>query len=134
MSVVFVTDTHPLVHYLTGTAKKLPTKVKNVFDDAVAGRKSIFIPAIVLWEFSIIVKAGRVKLEVTLDEYVKEKFFAKAISILDLEVDDILLSSKLNFSRDPFDTIIVATAIRVDCPLITGDSVIHETKPCQILW
>lgn len=129
-----LTDTHPLVWYITGQFGKLPAKVRKSFDDAVEGRCAIFIPAVVLWELSLLIKSGTVCPSVSLDEYIQENFFSKAISILDIETEDILLSHKLTFSRDPFDVLIVAMALRVDCPLITGDGVIHEEKPCELFW
>lgn len=134
MPPLLVTDTHPLVYYMTGQFGKLPMKVKTAFDDGVDGRCAIFIPAVVLWELSLLIKAGVVKPKVSLDEYIQEHFFAKAMSILDLQTEDILCSHRLNFSRDPFDVLIVAMAIRVESRLITADRIIHEQKPCELLW
>jgi len=131
---LLVTDTHPLVWYITAQFNKLPKKVKKAFDEAVEGRCAIFIPAVVLWELSLLIKAGTIRPSVTLEEYVQEHFFSKAISIMDIETEDILLSHTLHFSRDPFDVLIVAMAIRVDCPLITKDGVIHDQKPCHVFW
>ena len=131
---VLVTDTHPLVWYITAQFNKLPNKVKQVFDDAVEGRCAIFIPAVVLWELSLLIKAGTVRSSVTLEECVQEHFFAKAISILDIETEDIICSHGLTFSRDPFDVLIVAMTLRADSPLITADGVIHDKQPCQLFW
>jgi PIN domain nuclease of toxin-antitoxin system len=131
---LLVTDTHPFVWYMTAQFNKLPTKVKRVFDDAVDGKCAVFIPAVVLWELSLLIKAGTVRPSIPLDEYVREHFFAKAISILDLETDDILCSHTLSFSRDPFDCLTVAMTMRTDCPLITADRKIHEHKPCDLFW
>ncbi len=99
MTTLLVTDTHPLVWYMTGQFKKMPSKVKKAFDQAVEGRSAIFIPAIVLWEFSLLIKAGTVKTSLELDEYVKEHFFARAISVLELETEDILRSHTLTRTR-----------------------------------
>lgn len=129
-----VTDTHPLVWYITAQFTKLPRKIKQAFDDAVDGRCAILIPTVVLWELSLLIKAGIIRPSVTLEEYVQEHFFAKAISILDIETEDILRAHQLSFSRDPFDVLIAAMAIRVDCPLITADGVIHKQKPCALFW
>ena len=104
---LLVTDTHPLVWYITAQFHKLPAKVKRAFDDAVEGRCAIFIPAVVLWELSLLIKTGTIRPSVTLEEYVQEQFFAKAMSILDIETEDILRSHSLGFSRDPFDVLIV---------------------------
>jgi PIN domain nuclease of toxin-antitoxin system len=62
MTGVFVTDTHPLVWYITAKFTKLPVKVRSAFDDAVDGRSAIFVPAIVMWELAILVKAGKVRI------------------------------------------------------------------------
>jgi PIN domain nuclease of toxin-antitoxin system len=132
--IVLVTDTHPLVWYITAKFGKLPAKVKQAFDDAVDGKCAIFIPAVVLWELSLLIKAGTVRPSAPLDEYVQEHFFAKAISIIDIETEDILRSHGLGFSRDPFDVLIVAMTLRLGCPLITADGVIQEQKPCKLFW
>jgi|688.fasta_scaffold161425_3 PIN domain nuclease of toxin-antitoxin system len=131
---LLVTDTHPLVWYITAKFERLPAKIKQAFDDAVDGKCAIFIPAVVLWELSLLIKAGSVRTSVTLEEYVQEHFFAKAVSILDVQTEDILLSHDLAFSRDPFDVLIVAMTLRLECPLITADSVIHKHKPCDVFW
>jgi PIN domain nuclease of toxin-antitoxin system len=131
---LLITDTHPLVYYITGQFRRLPGKVKRAFDDAVQGHIAIFIPAAVLWELSLLIKAGNVRLATSLREYVQERFFAKAISVLDLEIEDILMFHDIMFSRDAFDVLIVATALRIGCPLITGDGLIHEHKPCKLFW
>ncbi len=131
---LLITDTHPFVYYITAQFKKLPRQVKLAFDDAVAGRAAIFLPAPVFWEFSLLIKAGTIRPRVKLEEYVQKRFFAKAISILDLETEDILLSHTLTFSRDPFDVLIVAMTLRADCPLITADRLIHARKPCETFW
>ena len=87
-----------------------------------------------LWELSLLIKAGTVRPSVTLEEYVQERFFAKALSVLDLETEDILRSRSLSFSKDPFDVLIVAMALRIECSLITADSKIHAQKPCDLFW
>lgn len=131
---LLVTDTHPLIWYSIQQSNKLPRKVQEVFDDAVEGRIAIYIPWVVLWELSMAVKAGKVRLKLPLEEYVRQKFFAKAISILEMDTKDVLLSHNLDFGRDSFDNMIVAAALRVKCPLITGDAVIHSRRPCEIFW
>jgi PIN domain nuclease of toxin-antitoxin system len=131
---LLVTDTHPLVWHLTAQVRKLPAVVKQAFDDAVEGRAAILIPAVVLWELSLIMRAGMLNTPVPLDECVRQHFFAKGISIVDIETEDILRAHTLTFSRDLFDTLIVAMTLRVDCPLITADGVIHNKKPCELFW
>src|SRR5437870_2048587 len=114
-----VTDTHPLVWYVNDdTARKLPRKVKKAFDGAVEGRIAIWVPIVVLWELSLLEKAGKIRITMPLEEFVAGNFFAKAMHLLDLVPQDVLRAHELNFSRDPFDVMIVAMAQRMSCPLI----------------
>lgn len=131
---LLVTDAHPLLWYIKGQLHKLPKKIIAVFDDAVEGRRAILVPLVVLWEISIALKSGKVRLAISLEEYIKEQFYAKSISVLSIEVEDVLLSQKLHFSNDPFDTLIVSMALRMKAPLITGDAIIHKHEPCEIFW
>lgn len=131
--IYLVTDTHPLVWYIEGS-KRLPKKVRQAFDDAVEGKSAIWVPIIALWELSLLEKAGKIRIMVSLDELVSTSFFSKAIHLLDLMPQDIIEAHSLNFSKDPFDTIIVAMARRMNCPLITGDTVIHAESPCNLFW
>jgi PIN domain nuclease of toxin-antitoxin system len=78
------------------------------------------------------VKANKLRLSCPLAEYLNQKLFARAICILDIEEADILKFQELRFSADPFDTLIVAMAQRLDCPLITAASIIHPEKPCRV--
>lgn len=130
----YVTDTHPLIWYMTKKFKKLPPKVNRVFDHAVEGRVAIWVPIVSLWELSLLEKAGKVQLLASLGEYVEEEFFAKAIHLLDLTAQDIVQSHELNFSKDGFDTLIVAMTRRMECPLITADDTITRSKICPIFW
>jgi len=130
----YVTDTHPLVWYISKQARKLPSKIKRVFDDAVDNQATIWIPLVVLWEMSLLLKARRFKMDVSLEELITNNFFAKAIYLIDFLPEDIVRASKLSFSRDPFDTLILACAQRLELPLITGDLMLHESGLCQIYW
>lgn len=130
----FVTDTHPLVWYITNQTRKLPRKVRCAFDDAVDGKIAIWVPMIVLWEFSLLLKAGQFSIDVPLEELIAQDFYAKAIHLVDLSPQDIVYAESLSFSSDPFDTLIVACAKRMECSLITGDSIIHAQSPCEVYW
>lgn len=128
----FITDTHPLVWYFIGS-RKLPRKIERIFDQALAGELGIWVPIVALWEASLLEKSGKIRFVKSLDVFVAD-IFAQSIKMLDLLPQDILSAHALNFSKDPFDTLIVAMAQRIDCPLITGDTLIHAQQPCQLFW
>lgn len=129
-----VTDTHPLVWYMVKAFKKLPAKVRRVFDNAVDGRLKIWVPLVSVWELSLLEKAGRVKLALPLSKYVEENFFAEGIRLLDMSAEDVVQSHALSFCKDAFDVMIVAMTQRVNCPLITADEIITASRLCPIFW
>ncbi len=128
----YVTDTHALVWYF-GKSKKLPKKIETIFDEALDRKTAIWVPVVVLWELSLLAKRGKIRLNKSLESFVGE-VFANSLQLLDLTPEDILLAHALNFSNDPFDTLIVAMTQRLGCPLLTGDTVIQSQQTCDWLW
>lgn len=134
---MYITDTHPLVWYTAERYKKLSRKVKQIFDEAVIHRRTaIYVPTAALWEISLNLKADRdsIKLSVLYSEFVKTLFRIPTVIEEPVTASIVALSHDLNFHKDPFDTLIVATALEKQLPLITNDSVIHRTAPCELIW
>ncbi|HIN67381.1 MAG TPA: PIN domain nuclease [Candidatus Obscuribacterales bacterium] len=48
--------------------------------------------------------------------------------------EDLIIAHGLNFNRDPFDSLIVATAKRLSLPLISGDNEIIDSGECRMFW
>ena len=133
---MYVTDTHPLIWYASGD-RKLSKKVKDVFDDClIRGKIAIYLPTVVLWEISLVLKAdaNEFDLAVPYDEFVDRLFEIKTLIEEPVTAAIVKRSHDLNFHTDPFDTIIVATALERDLPLITNDAVLHREEPCQLFW
>lgn len=132
----FVTDTHPLIWYLASTDRKLPREVLATFRSAEEGTGShIWVPAAVAWELSQLMrKTERITLTSTFDELIKENFFFKNLTLTEVQPDDLIIAHSLAFNRDPFDSLIVATAKRLSLPLITADVDITDSNSCDVFW
>lgn len=131
-----VTDTHPLIWYLAKQDAKLPKKVFAAFKSAQEGTGThIWVPAVVAWEISQLMrKTHRITALGSFEELIQETFFFKSMTITELQPDDLLIAHGLNFNRDPFDSLIVATAKRMDLPLMTADGEIADSGTCTIFW
>jgi PIN domain nuclease of toxin-antitoxin system len=68
------------------------------------------------------------------EELTRENFYIKSMTLTELQPDDLVIAHLLSFNRDPFDSLIVATAQRMELPLITGDGDISCSKACKIFW
>jgi PIN domain nuclease of toxin-antitoxin system len=98
---VFVTDTHPLVHHAFAR-KPLPGKeARRIFEDAEAGKTIVFIPSVVFWEVSLLVKLGRIQLTQTFEHWCRSLDNKPGFSIVSLEWLDIKEARHLPFS-DPW--------------------------------
>ena len=130
---VFVTDTHPLVYYSTGEHRKLSAKALAAFEAARQGAAFVWVPAAVLWEFSILLKLERIRLREPFAVW-SERLAAQrgfGLAVLDLPVLHHLHDCPL---KDPFDSAIAATAKALDLPLITRDERITSSGFVAICW
>ncbi|MGV8917619.1 MAG: type II toxin-antitoxin system VapC family toxin [Pseudomonas sp.] len=119
-------DTHVLLWALSDDPKLTP-KARKLIESAT----EIYFSAATFWEMSI--KVGLGKLEVDLEEvrdYCRKSGFIElpiaiehAIAVKDLE----------HHHRDPFDRLIVATAITEPMRLITADALVAKYTALAIL-
>jgi PIN domain nuclease of toxin-antitoxin system len=93
------------------------------------------VPSIVAWEISeLLRKTSRVQLRAAFSELTDENFYFKSMTITELRPLHLAIGHSLNFNRDPFDRLIVATALRLNLPLMTAENEISESRVCEIFW
>jgi PIN domain nuclease of toxin-antitoxin system len=134
VSRTFVTDTHPLVWFSTNKHKQLSSRVRDLFEACSSGASAIHVPVVVLWETSLLLKKGKIRINMSFDDWRENLFSLPGFHCLALEESDVGIAHDLTFTHDPFDAMIVATALRMGAPLITNDSLIHEAVPCELFW
>lgn len=132
----FVTDTHPLIWYMEEETKKLPRRVLAAFQSAKEGGDThIWVPGAVVWEISLLLRKGnKVSIKTSFEELITEQFYFSNLSVTDILIDDVVLAHSCNFHEDPFDNLIVATAVRLDKPLLTADEKIRSSGLCSTFW
>jgi PIN domain nuclease of toxin-antitoxin system len=131
---VYVTDTHPLIWYAANEKAKLSKKALRVFDRAWANQAFIYVPAPVLWEIALLIKAGQIRLPQPFAQWAAALGSQPGfeIALLDAAVLETALNVRIN--GDPFDEVIVATALTLDLPLITKDVAITESQMVEVSW
>jgi len=134
----YVVDTHPLI-WTTNPSKKnkISRCVQRIFDNVESGKDMIYVPAPVIWELGSYYRARVFKA----DKYLlfrhwvqSEIFIHPNIVFLEATLEDVLIAGDFKVNRDPFDNLIVATAIRMDLPLITKDENITLSGACKTIW
>lgn len=128
-----VTDTHPLLFHAAGGGR-LGTKAAALFDRCEAREATLYVPAAVMWEATLLARVARVNLRRSVRQFFDDLFSNPAFQPLDLTPEQIFLADDLRFTRDPFDGLIVAAARSLALPLITRDGLIRESGAVRTVW
>lgn len=128
-----VTDTHPLLFHAAGSGR-LGSRAAHVFERCEARQCIVYVPAPVIWECSLLVRAGRIHLRRSVRTFFEDLFSNPAWQPLDLTFEQVCLADELGFTRDPFDALIVSAAQHLSLPLLTRDIAIRESGAVAVLW
>ena len=127
-----VTDTHPLLYHAAG--RGLGPKAAAIFTAAEGRQAQIYVPMAVIWEVTLLARAGKINLRRTTRVFFTDLFTNPAYQPFDLTTEQVFAADELRFNRDPFDTLIVAAANALELPLITRDSDISSSNTVKVLW
>jgi PIN domain nuclease of toxin-antitoxin system len=124
----FLLDTHAILWFIAGN-EKLSAPAKQ----AIETENEVFFSAASLWEIALKKNKGKLNIRrslLSLSQYL--------ISLgIDLfEISPVYLGSLQvlpDIHSDPFDRLLIATALSEDCVLITRDENIHKYN-VQTLW
>jgi len=128
-----VTDTHPLVFHAAGGGRLGP-RAAALFERCERREATLYVPAAVIWECALIARVGRINLRRSVRAFFDDLFSNPAYQPLDLTPEQVLAAAELTFTRDPFDALIVATAVTMDMPLVTRDRLIRESGRVRVIW
>ncbi|MCH8317840.1 MAG: type II toxin-antitoxin system VapC family toxin [Bacteroidetes bacterium] len=111
-------DTHTLLWFLEDS-KKLSSKAKNLIEHSREGNISISIAS--FWEIAIKLSIGKLKTNISLKSLIK-KTIEEKIDILHITPESLVEVENLPFyHKDPFDRMIIATAITIQVLIISKD-------------
>ena len=125
-------DTHVLVWLATE-----PTKLSKQARSAIrrASRAGgIGISAITLWELAWLATHGRLQLTGTMEAYLEEISSRVAVLPITTKVAALANQFSADYSSDPCDRLIGATALAGGMVLVTKDAKIRDCKRLQTLW
>ena len=108
---------------LSGTARK-----------TIIEADSLAIAVISLWEVGMLMSKGRVEIPQPLLDWFREACAQPNLHLLPLTPEIAAISAALPLHGDPADRLIVATAKQHDCPLVTVDKSIQESKLIETIW
>lgn len=130
---VILVDTH-VAAWLALEPSRISRKAKAAIDDARASATGLGLADISLWELTMLVGKGRIRLTVGLESFLTEIENRFVIVPLTAQVCVRALSLPAVYPKDPADRIIAATALVEGVPLLTADHQIQRSKTVQTIW
>ena len=118
----YLLDTHALIWFYEDSSE-LPQKIKET---VLLDSNEKYICSASLWEIAIKLNLGKLKISFTFDELISD-IRIRNFHILQIE-DGYLngLSSLPFIHKDPFDRLLIATALAEDLTIITIDENIQK--------
>lgn len=128
-----VADTNALVFHATRPGR-LGTRARRLLEAAEQQQALVYVPLAVVWETALANRAGRINLRRSVPEFFDDLFSKPTFLAYDVTLDQIYAAANLRFNRDPFDALIVAAALSLSLPLLTGGTEIDESGAVQVIW
>jgi len=120
-------DTH-VVLWLDSGDERLRESTRVLIDDCWRGGGAIFMSAVTAWEIALLVDAGRIDLDCPVGAWVDRFIGRPGVEAAPLGHRAACRSYQLHRleHRDPADRLLIATAIELDCPLVSYDERIRR--------
>ena len=119
----YLLDTHTAMWYMGNTPNPLPFNTKEIISN---NENYIYLSSVSLWEIAIKVNLGKLTLSLTFDEFLN-RITNSDFNILQIENEYLKKLADLPFlHKDPFDRLLISTAIVENLIIITADESIHK--------
>jgi PIN domain nuclease of toxin-antitoxin system len=132
--MMIATDTHALLHHVTGRKRRLGRRARSAFERVERGIDLLLVPFTVLEEVMLLSEAGKIRLPLPFRDLVISFLQADNFELGINDSDLLLETATLKGIKEPYDPMIVAQARVAGLPLITGDGAIHESGLVRTIW
>lgn len=127
---MIVLDTHAWIWSVVAP-RRLSRRARNAIDRA----PEIGISTISFWEIALLDARGRIELDRSAGRWVRSALAADPrLSALPVTTEIAVSAGAATGLSDPGDSIIYATAVEHDAPLVTQDERIHGLDPARAMW
>jgi PIN domain nuclease of toxin-antitoxin system len=118
----YLLDTHAVI-WLFEDSPQMPSEIKELVK---CPENEIYIHSVSLWEMAIKLDLGKLKLQLTLEELISD-IKKSDFEILQIESEYFKKLSSLPFiHKDPFDRLLIASALCEELTIITIDENIQK--------
>jgi len=131
---VILLDTHVLV-WLAVEPRRLSRPAASAIRRA-SGADGLAIASITLWELAFLFGRGRLRTHGTIETSIQRLVDATGVAVREITPAIAALSMQFadDFSGDPADRLIAATARAEGLTLATADERIHASRLVKVVW
>jgi PIN domain nuclease of toxin-antitoxin system len=126
---VIVLDTHVLVWWTI-----LPASLSRRATTALTEAERLLVPTIVFWETALLVRKGRLALDLSVEEWAEQVLAIPRVEAVPLSVAMAVRADGLSMHADPVDRFVVATALETRAQLVTLDRAIRRSRLVRTIW
>lgn len=127
-----VTDTHALLCHAAG--RGLGPRAAALFRAADARQAQIYVPLAVIWQVTLLARAGTIDLRRTPAAFFADLFSNPAYQPYDLTSEQVFAADAAGLTGDAFDGLIAAAAREMALPLITRDEQMANAAAVPPVW
>jgi PIN domain nuclease of toxin-antitoxin system len=112
-------DTHAFVWFVFGDDRLSELAARAIADPAIEKMLSVGS----LWEIATKMSIGKLELGMSLENFLTSQVETRDLTIINVTNAHLVRLATLPFHhRDPFDRLIVAQAMNMGVPIVTGDA------------
>lgn len=130
---MILVDTHVVV-WLAFDQDQISRKARAAIDGARKSANGLAICDITLLELAILVSKGRIRLDISLESFLREVESRFVVLPLSGRACARAVGLPARYPKDPADRIIGATALVEGLPLLTADRAIRGSKTVETIW
>lgn len=124
-------DTHTFLWFIGGDAN-LSAHARQLIENAENER---LVSIASLWEMSIKASIGRLRLNTTFPNMVKDHVKGNAMDLLPIRPEHLEVVRSLPFHhKDPFDRLIIAQSRLENLPILSRDHMFDDYEGIQRIW
>jgi PIN domain nuclease of toxin-antitoxin system len=129
-----VCDAHALIWAAAGDLRSLGRGARRFFERVEEGRAALYVSTITLVEIGEAVRKGSVHLPRGFEAWGRALLGSGRYHAVDLTPEIVFRAQSLFAVRERGDRLVAATALTLDCPVITRDSAIARVPGLDVIW
>ena len=129
-----VADTHALLWWTLGASRKLGRQARDMFSRVEHGRATIYVPVMCLVEVSEAFRRGTLRADMSFARWASRLLESSGFVAADLTMEIVQEAESLYAIPERTDRLIAATALHLECPLISRDPAMSRVSRLTTIW